>query len=575
MDKKFKQQLKKVINNTKDKDVEKLKKSIAQLSEYIKKVQQNFDGDKEKTKEHVRKEFSEQLMSYIKIAQTVLLQKEEDILNVFQNNPHILKKYYDLVKNEDLEKFDKLQETKALYGNEETQELFEMKIVLQEVRANTRHLTPEVIQKVKERYNRKKSDINKEDYKYAIIFDKESEQEIVADYVKFRKNEVNNICKENEIKRLAEVGKFLKRYDLLQNMLQKQNEDYEILEMPELKYEMNSAETGDIGLENIFEENYISKLNDEQLTILNAFWQNRFTKEVQNISRALFTIETLDLWDNIFDRKKIEVSDEQLKNILYKMKICNYAYDDIKDMPVKVHEDEENVKYTVLNLGYIDAKFKESYQNYFGEKLPQCENEFDEDFYLDQVNRNLIEVIYRNKNYRIYELLSNIEINRQITNWGYISDGYSNKNSLELKLRQILIGIDYPGFNNPIMLHINRKELIEYFSKVKGNTIIPIFEDNNYSMYKGRSRGRRILMPLTEKRESAIIGMNKTTNATDSRYQYITHLGNLLTKKVKKIQKIYPSKFVDLKTGKEGHKIGREFVPDNPLQTQEELQKNH
>ena len=82
-------------------------------------------------------------------------------------------------------------------------------------------------------------------------------------------------------------------------------------------------------------------------------------------------------------------------------------------------------------------------------------------------------------------------------------------------------------------------------------------------------------MPLTEKRESAIISLNREVNATDGRYQYITHLGNLITKKIrKKVKRIYPSRYVDLLTGQEGNKINGEFIPESKKIMQVETEKN-
>lgn len=42
----------------------------------------------------------------------------------------------------------------------------------------------------------------------------------------------------------------------------------------------------DIGLENIFEDSYLDTLSLEQLTVLNAFWQNRFTKKIERDKKS-------------------------------------------------------------------------------------------------------------------------------------------------------------------------------------------------------------------------------------------------------------------------------------------------
>ena len=49
-----------------------------------------------------------------------------------------------------------------------------------------------------------------------------------------------------------------------------------------MQYELKTENMDDdIGLENIFEDSYLDTLSLEQLTVLNAFWQNRFTKKIE------------------------------------------------------------------------------------------------------------------------------------------------------------------------------------------------------------------------------------------------------------------------------------------------------
>lgn len=78
-------------------------------------------------------------------------------------------------------------------------------------------------------------------------------------------------------------------------------------------------------------------------------------------------------------------------------------------------------------------------------------------------------------------------------------------------------------------------------------------------------------MPLTETGESEIIKQNKSINAVDARYGYIKHLGNLVTKKVKSIKKIFPSRYVDLTNGTEGIKINNEFIPDKSIDKKDKV----
>ena len=155
------------------------------------------------------------------------------------------------------------------------------------------------------------------------------------------------------------------------------------------------------------------------------------------------------------------------------------------------------------------------------------------------------------------KILTQIRYNSKITNWGYIPEDSSEKDK-----RKVLIGIDYPGFNMPLKLHMNKDELIEYLEMIKGNAVLPVYEGNGDMTYKGKKLTTKIFMPLTEKRESEIIKANKEINSVDSKYLYVRHIGNLITKKCKKILKIYPQKYIDLKTKNMGTKRNGKFIPD-------------
>lgn len=573
----FEKKLKNAKRSTKDKDIQMLKEALSYLIRHIKEVQKQLNND-EIIKEYIMSEFKEQLKEYIKIGNNSLIGRELEVLNVFKGNPHIFKKYYDLLKDEYLENFDRIKEKEQLKRSEEEREIYEMKLIIQEAREHKRIVSPQLILRVKREYDKQKVKTKdmKEYYNYIIMFDQKSEEEMIKMYGNYRKSELDKVFKKQEKEKLIQAGIIFSKYGLLEGELQKINKDYEVLGMPELKYQKRATEEGDIGLEDIFEEEYVNGLNEEQLAILNAFWQNRLTKKLESINQAILAIETLKLWDKILSGKKInQISDEQLKNIIYKSKICSFCYSDMKEDCVKELNTENNLLVSILNVDVVGSEFKEKYYKYFNQTLPKGRNNFGEDFSLLQSNKNLIENVYNTKHYKIEELLLDIETNSSITNWGYIPDKRRGKNSLQEKRQFVIIAIDYPGFNNTLMFHINREQLIRYFFKVKEKTVMPIYEGDKSEIYKGRSRGRQILMPLTEKRESAIITLNREVNATDGRYQYIMHLGNLTTKKMrKKIKRIYPSRYVDLLTGKEGVMVNRQFIPENKKTTQVEKEKN-
>ena len=490
----------------------------------------------------------------------------------------MLKKYYEKLKDIDLEDFDLNKDKDELRGNEKDCQIFEVKVLLQSIRREKYTIDPIMMKfakniyeckdpKEKENYKKElEKDLElKQIYEYVEIFLQESEEEMLKKYNGYRLKNAKTMLKDNEKRRLKTAGEFFKKYDLLEKMRNRINADYEEIGLGEMCYpERTENLQEDIGVENIFEDEYIDKLDDEQLAVLNAYWQNRYTKEAENIKNALFSIENLQLWEHILDDNILDnVTDDELWNSLQKIRICNNVFKKIKDKAVITEEVAPNITCNLLDLDQIDKKFKTQYKNYFDKAFPQNQNDFNQDFCIGQSTRNIIDAIYNIKSINIKQLLLNIERSSKITNWGYIEEKKQGVNSIKREMDNILIGIDYPGFNIPIGLHTNREQLLEYFRQTKENTIIPIYEGEKDGEYRGKLRARSLLMPLTEKRESFIIKMNKQAKTIDKNYIRIRHLGNLVTKKAKGIEKIYPRKYVNLENGDIGYKVKGEFVVEN------------
>lgn len=565
-------------DNKDNKNIVKLRKNISNIVRYLKSIQKNFNGDILQMREFVFDELDNSLGEYLTILSTDLIQREVNALEILNNNPHLLKDYYGKLKEEDIEDFDLNKDKYKLYGNEVDCQIFEVKVLLQSIRREKNNIDITMMRFAKniyeckdpkemERYKKElEEDVQlKEMYEYVVIFLQDSEEEMLKKYTEYRLKKARTMLKDNEGKRLKTAGKFFEKYDLLEEMRNRINSDYKELGLEEMCYPSKAVNLQeDIGVENIFEDEYINRLEDEQLAVLNAYWQNRYTKEAEGIKNALYAIETLHLWENVLDDDFLnKISDEDLLKVLEKIEICNKIFESIKERTTVKKRVSENIICNILDLGEINSDFKLEYKEYFDKAFPQSENDFNQDFCIGQSTRNMIDAIYNIKNINIRQLLLNIERNSKITNWGYIQEMKRGLNSIKRKKSNILIGIDYPGFNIPIMLHTNRKELLRYFKQTKENTIIPIYEGEDDSKYEGKLRARSILMPLTEKRESFLIKKNKQATPIDKNYIFIKHLGNLVTKKAKGIERIYSRKYVDLQNGDLGYRVNGKFIVED------------
>ena len=118
------------------------RKKISNFIRYLKSIEKNFDGDTMKIRDFVFDELDDQLKDYIVILSTELIQKEVNALDILNNNPHILKKYYEELKDLDLKDFDLNENKNELNGNEESAKAYEVKVLLQCVRTEKDTIKP-------------------------------------------------------------------------------------------------------------------------------------------------------------------------------------------------------------------------------------------------------------------------------------------------------------------------------------------------------------------------------------------------------------------------------------------------
>lgn len=555
-------------------NVIRLKKiNIEEFKEYINKVSQEENIYGEDLKEKISKEYNDMLYNYLKISGTGIVQKQLQAIKTVNNNKYILDKIYEKVKNLDLNKIDFEKNVRSLKGKEEEFEKNEICVELNWIREQKTFIDQSLIEKYKKMQNEKDIEkrkmykeklerkfIGKEVMRTLEIFAENTEKEQLAKGLKNREKELEEFMIKNQKAQFKKAGEFLIKYNKLNKYVEMQNNDYEKMQMTGMEYTEEDAQK-------IFTDEYIDKLEPLQLAILNAFWQNRFTKEAINFGENLFIFDTLNLWENY---ENAELDEEKIKNVLQKENICDRVFNKIKD-DIKETIHEETFSYGLINLKNIPQQLKKEYKEYFDEKIRESKNSLEEDIVSGQNKRNVESAIYRTKASMIQELLLDIEHNKNITNWGYIPETQDGKNSIQRNKRHILISIDYPGFNMPLRLH-TEKDIIEEFFKIRKNSaIIPIYEGNQDFKYKGEKLSTKLFMPLTETGESEIIKQNKNINAVDARYGYIKYLGNLVTKKVKSIKKIFPSRYVDLTNGTEGIKINNEFIPDKSIDKKDKV----
>ena len=579
----FKEEMNFVKRTTNNKilEVSSARKSLNTLRQYVIYLKKYFN-ENENIRDVIYEEFIADTYDYLKIAGTERIQLQENALKILSSNPTLLKQVYDDVKDIDLEKVDFDKESdKFEQGGRKCAE-FQMEMLLVELREKVK--MSKVIENTLdeksvedcfefEKKLMKENPINiekKSDIKKDSTIHIKNEFDLIKDIVLYGHKEIEKQLIDREKNGLKIAGKFLEKYGFLEEEIQQQNEDYKRLDFKNMcyKYETEGI-TEDIGLKNIFTDEYIDTLSLEQLTVLNAFWQNRVTKCVSEIKKGIFIVDSLNLWDNIEDENNInQISDEILLGTVLKMKLLdNVAEKARKD--IDEYKESENYRYARYDYEKnITGDFKGNYKFTFDNILPDSNNDFLKDIDCCQLIRNNIKIIYETKEAMIRALLLQINHNSKITNWGYIPEDKIDDDNF------VLIGIDYPGFNLPLKLHMRKKNIMQFFDETKSDAIIPIYEGEKDMMYKGRRLTTKIYMPLTEQRESEIIAKNKTINTVDLKYNYIRHLGNLINKKSKKISKMYTHEYIDLNTMQRGIKLNGKFI-GNIKEDNEEKKREH
>lgn len=502
---------------------------------------------------------------YAQLSSANGLQKQYNTLLLYANNSHLTKRDYKLIEKTDMEEEEIQKKVNTIQDKDEWNK-FILQLALRDLIISKNqakqdtdfniflNLNPNEQKQVLKMLNYEE---RKKIERYLKLF-KGTEEEQLQEYIIYNAKKCEVELRKIYIEILTLAGKFLNEFDFLKEDLEIYNNNMRKLSMQGLNYclkKEEKTEKDDIALEEIFEEEQLEKLSLEELALLNVFWQNRFVKRIQDISDVMFVMRTLSN-----DEKDIKLTDKNVPNVMYKKLICDNVFLKIS-RNLKKGEEFKRVK-----SSEADREFIKQYEEYFDMQIPECDNDFVQDMNVTNIYGNIQFNAYNAKmnivQFFIQDFLNN---KSKVTNWGIIPDKReANKN-------YVIIGIDYPGFNLPLKMHVLKSGVLDCIKYLQGDTILPIYNGGRDMRYIGKNIKTSILMPLTQKKEKYIIDKVAKLNPVDLKYLLIKHLGNFVTIKNKKTSKLYPEKYIDLETGKTGFKVGRKFVQDEEI---EENQKD-
>lgn len=349
-------------------------------------------------------------------------------------------------------------------------------------------------------------------------------------------------------------------------------------------------------------ENYLrssKNLSMENLLALNSFWANRYLKQLEFYSEAMFTIYDLDLVSQIFENDKIHISisEKEIQQMLIKMgTFYNSASEFVKFKQIADNEshnaDAQGDFNTVTGakifrysyspyVEEIKNKFGKEYHSYFSEVLPHSTNDIEKESELCVRLYNPIILGYIGKDESINCLVSTIKGFDVFANAGVILNSVSADGTKAELPGFIGIGVD-AGLTSPAKIHMKKYVLMDFLRSIDGDTIVPVYE----GLDDFENTSSPLVLPLTDKHRTIL----RKANRNLSNYKnpkYISHLAFVDSKHIPehlkssyfdnfgREKKIFKRRYVDLKTGDIYEKNNDTYVKVEPTVTQKGGKQEH
>lgn len=324
-------------------------------------------------------------------------------------------------------------------------------------------------------------------------------------------------------------------------------------------------------------ENYLrssKNMTIDNLLALNSFWANRYIKQLEIYSEAMFAIYDLELISQIFENDKIHfnVSEDEIYQILVKMgTFYKSASEFIKfkhfkdDSPTTDLESDISTStgakiFRYSYSPYVEKtkkRFGSEYNSYFSKVLSGSKNDVEKESELCVRLYNPIVLGYIIKDSSINCLVSTIKgfNDYAFCNAGVILDSISDDGTKAELPGFIGIGVD-AGLTSPAKIHMKKYVLMDFLNSIDGNTIVPIYE----GLEDFNNTNSPLVLPLTDKHRTIL----KKANRNLSNYKnpnYIAHLSFTDSKhapyhlksshfdSLGRETKTFERRYIDLKTG--------------------------
>lgn len=301
---------------------------------------------------------------------------------------------------------------------------------------------------------------------------------------KGRKNRIQD-AKRYAIESLKNAIEELKIFGALENELVRYNDLLTVLNLDSLVF--SAGEKGIKELEEVFSESNLEPLDFFQLEAMIAFYTNRISKVEEELGLGMFLIASLSKEDGKLKEEELKVAWQEYY-VLHKifkekhsliMEKCD-SVENLNGMEnMKSYTNEDVYNNFLIKYEKIMSLLTSNARNFKNDCDIFCSTTG-----LAQVNN------YRLKDYLLEDLI--IQSSRQKINWGYIEE---NDNPGLNKF--VLVGIDVPGLNMPLRLHMPLEKLRKVVKEYLGMDEIPVYIGKDDFEHNGEVRGTPLIIPFS------------------------------------------------------------------------------
>lgn len=293
---------------------------------------------------------------------------------------------------------------------------------------------------------------------------------------------------------------------------------------------------------------------------MTAFYTNRLVKETINYNNSLYIVEKTGLIRKILNNQdyKLEISDETLRELLAQQDFLrNIASSIISNV------NKKSLKKTTGNLAILnleDEKLTRDARKTFEKDYNELYNNIlltniNNDFFDDLTEAIFLEVdrynLYQKKDYCIESLLVMLEDEEKNSNinWGYIPEMQNGNNSIQNKNKRILIGVDMKGYNMPIKLHFDRKQIERFLTEYAKKDTLPVYEGDEDMNVEWNDRiTTQVLMPLSKEKRKKL--KEKEVYKSDYRNRFLGHIKWMM----------FPNRYPDYLCDHQGKRREKRYV---------------